>query len=134
LVYSNQKENNVQQLLIAGIGGFIGSACRFWFSSVTYRLLGQEFPYGTLVVNVLGCLLIGFLMTLFDNRFLVNPSLRIFLTVGILGGFTTFSTFSFETVSLLKEGSFLIAGTNIVSSLLICLAATWFGGTIGKLL
>jgi CrcB protein len=129
-----QKEETVQQLLIAGIGGFIGSACRFWFSSVTYRILGQDFPYGTLFVNVLGCLLIGLLMTVFEDRFLVSPNLRIFLTVGILGGFTTFSTFSFETVSLLKEGSFLIAGANILSSLMICLAATWFGSAIGKLL
>jgi CrcB protein len=122
------------QVIIAGLGGFIGSASRFWISSVTYRILGQDFPYGTLLVNVVGAFLIGFLMAVFEERFLVSPNLRIFLTIGVLGGFTTFSTFSYETVSLLREGSYLTGTANILYSLLNCLGATWFGGVIGKLL
>src|SRR5689334_16681029 len=81
------------QIFIAGLGGFLGSAARFWIASLSYRLLGQDFPYGTLIVNVVGCFLIGFLMTVFEQRFLITPNLRIFLTIGILGGFTTFSSF-----------------------------------------
>ena len=121
------------QIIIAGLGGFIGSACRFWMASLSYRYFGQDFPYGTLIVNILGCLLIGFLMTFFEQRFLVTPNLRIFLTIGILGGFTTFSTFSYETLSLLREGSYYIGFSNICLSLIGCLGATWLGTLIGKL-
>ena len=120
--------------MIAGLGGFLGSALRFWLSTFTYRVLGQGFPYGTLCVNVIGCFVIGFLMATFENRLIVNPNVRIFLTVGILGGFTTFSTFSYETISLLKEGSYFIGAANVICSLLICLVATWIGGIAGKLL
>ena len=120
-------------IIFAGLGGFLGSAARFWMASISYRLFGQDFPYGTLIVNVLGCFLIGFLMTVFEERFLVTPNLRIFLTIGILGGFTTFSTFSFETFSLLREGSYFTGFTNILISLIGCLGATWLGTIIGKL-
>ncbi len=124
----------MEKIVLAGLGGFVGSAARYWMSNLAYRLLGQDFPYGTLFANVLGCLLIGFLMTFFEERFLVNPNLRIFLTIGILGGFTTFSTFSFETFALLKEGSYLIGGANILLSVLTCLGATWIGSIAGKLI
>ena len=123
----------MEKILFAGLGGFIGSAGRYWMSNLAYRVLGQDFPYGTLFVNVLGCLLIGFLMTFFEQRLLVNPNFRIFLTIGILGGFTTFSTFSYETVALLREGSYWIAILNILSSVLTCLGATWLGSVAGKL-
>jgi fluoride exporter len=124
----------VEKIVMAGLGGFIGSATRYWMSNLTYRVLGQNFPYGTLSVNLVGCLLIGFLMTIFEERFLVNPNLRIFLTIGVLGGFTTFSTFSYETVALLKEGSYLIAGGNILLSVFSCLGATWIGSIAGRLI
>lgn len=124
----------MQQILLAGLGGFLGSVCRYWMSTATYRLLGSDFPYGTLAVNILGCLLIGFLMTFFEERFLVNPNLRIFLTIGILGGFTTFSSFSYETVSLLREGSYWMGSANIVGSVMTCLGATWIGAVLGKLM
>ena len=122
------------KILVAGLGGFVGSAARFWIATETYRILGQDFPYGTLVVNVIGCFLIGFLMMFFEERFVVNPDLRIFLIVGILGGFTTFSSFSYETLSLIREGSYAAGTTNILCSLLSCLGATWLGGLTGKLL
>lgn len=122
------------RILIAGAGGFVGSAMRFWFALLIYRRFGQDFPYGTLFVNVTGCLLIGFLMTFFEERFVVVPDLRIFLTIGILGGFTTFSTFSYETVSLLQEGSYLSGFSNIAVSLAGCLVATWVGMIVGKLI
>ncbi len=124
----------MREFLIAGLGGFIGSALRYWTSVLSYQFFGQEFPYGTLIVNIIGCFLIGLLMTIFEERFLVSPNLRIFLTIGILGGFTTFSTFSYETVALLKEGSYLIGFENIIFSLVGCLAATTVGILIGRLI
>ncbi|MCI0446883.1 fluoride efflux transporter CrcB [bacterium] len=124
----------MRELLIAGLGGFIGSALRYWTSILSYRFLGQEFPYGTLIVNITGCFLIGLLMTIFEERFIVNPGLRIFLTIGILGGFTTFSTFSYETIALLREGSYFVGFENIIFSLAGCLAATTVGILIGRLI
>lgn len=124
----------MQQLLFAGLGGFLGSALRYWISTATYRWLGESFPYGTLAVNIIGCLLIGFLMTFFEERFVINPNLRIFLTVGILGGFTTFSSFSYETMALLQEGSYWLGSVNVIASLTICLCATALGAALGRLL
>src|SRR5205085_780409 len=102
--------NNLKTLL-AGFGGFIGSMLRYTIPTFAYRILGQDFPYGTLAVNIIGCFFIGFLMAVFEERFVVNPDMRIFLTIGILGGFTTFSSFSFETIALLREGSYLTGTT-----------------------
>ncbi|HCV42298.1 MAG TPA: fluoride efflux transporter CrcB, partial [Bacteroidetes bacterium] len=82
---------------------------------------------------VLGSFLIGLLITSFEERFMMSPSLRVFLTIGILGGFTTFSSFSFETMALLRDGSYGLGLTNIVSSVIVCLGATWLGIMIGKL-
>ena len=115
------------------LGGGIGACARYWLSTSVYQFLGTKFPFGTLVVNILGCFLIGLFMTLFEDRFLVNPNLRLFLTIGILGGFTTFSSFSFETISLLQEGSYFDGVINILSSVLVCLSATWIGHFIGEL-
>jgi CrcB protein len=122
------------KILIVGFGGLIGSASRYWISNLTYRLLGEGFPYGTLIVNITGCFFIGLLMQLFQERMLVNSDIRNFLTIGILGGFTTFSTFSFETIRLLNEGSFLMGTWNVVCSLIGCLAATWLGMILGRIL
>src|SRR5262245_41053475 len=123
----------MRELLVVGLGGFIGSALRYWTSVLSYRFFGQEFPYGTLIVNITGCFLIGLLMSIFEERFIVNPTLRIFLTVGILGGFTTFSTFGYETVVLLREGSYSMGFENIIFSLVGCLTATIVGILIGRL-
>lgn len=124
----------MERYLFVGIGGFVGSICRYGFSGLLYRLLGDRFPYGTLAVNILGCFGIGLLMTLFEERWLVQPNLRLFLTIGILGGFTTFSTFSFETIEMLKGGNMFLGSLNIVGSLSLCLGATWAGFVVGKLL
>ncbi|OGU18987.1 MAG: hypothetical protein A2059_00655 [Ignavibacteria bacterium GWA2_55_25] len=116
------------------LGGGLGATSRYWLSGFVHQKLGNGFPYGTLAVNALGCLLIGVLMTAMEERFLMNPSFRIFFAMGILGGFTTFSTFSFETISMLRDGQFLYASANILVSLLTCLFGTWIGMQAGKLL
>ena len=124
----------MDKILISGIGGFIGSALRYWISVMAYRFFGQDFPYGTLFVNVSGCLLIGFIMTFFEERFIFSSNLRMFLTIGVLGGFTTFSTFSYETIALLREGSFFLGAANVLLTVFLCLVATAIGGIAGKLL
>jgi CrcB protein len=125
---------DVDKMLLAGFGGFIGSALRYWMSVMVYRNLGQDFPYGTLLVNLVGCLLIGLLMSLFEHRFVVSPNLRILLSIGVLGGFTTFSSFSYETISLIREGSYYLGMINVSLNVFLCLAGTAIGGIAGKLL
>lgn len=124
----------MKEIVVAFLGGGVGSALRYWLSGSVYRFVKPTFPYGTLVVNVGGCFLIGFLMAVFEERFVVQPLLRVFLTIGILGGFTTFSTFSFETIQLLRDGSTVSALINIFSSLVGCLTATFLGNVLGRLL
>ncbi|MGA3244901.1 MAG: fluoride efflux transporter CrcB [Bacteroidota bacterium] len=123
----------MQNYLLVFAGGGIGAAARYWLSGLVYQRLGSEFPSGTLVVNVIGCLLIGFLISIFEERFVLYPSLRIFLTIGLLGGFTTFSSFSFETMALLRDGELLYASANILLSVVLCLGGTWVGLTLGKI-
>ncbi len=119
--------------LIVFAGGGVGAALRYWMTGGVYRVLGAGFPYGTLLVNVLGSVLIGFCMTSFDERFVVQPALRLFLTIGVLGGFTTFSSFSYETIALLQEGSWWLGTVNILGSVLTCLAGCWIGGVLGRI-
>lgn len=115
------------------LGGGIGAALRYWLQGVVHGRVGADFPYGTLAVNVLGCLVIGFLMVSMEERFLALPSLRLFLTIGILGGFTTFSSFSYETVALVRAGEMVRALANVGFTVISCLSATWAGMLIGKL-
>jgi len=119
-------------LLIVFVGGGLGAVARYLLQGFVYRYSGTEFPYGTIVVNILGCFTIGLLMSSMEERFLATPSLRLFLTIGILGGFTTFSSFSYETMALLREGNFLAGGMNIVASVVTCLVATWLGLGLGR--
>lgn len=114
-------------------GGGIGAAARYWLSGLAYQRWGSEFPSGTLLVNVIGCFLIGLLMSIFEERFVLYPSLRIFLTIGILGGFTTFSSFGFETVALLRDGELFYASANVLLSVVTCLGGTWLGFSLGRI-
>jgi len=119
-------------LLVVFIGGGLGAVARYLLQGFVYRFSGTEFPYGTLIVNILGCFTIGLLMSSMEERFLATPTLRLFLTIGILGGFTTFSSFSYETMALLREGNFLAGGINVLSSVVVCLGATWLGLGLGR--
>lgn len=119
--------------VLIGAGGFLGSVLRYWTSVNIYKIFGEKFPYGTFAVNVLGCLLIGFIAEISENRFLISPEVRIFLLIGFLGGYTTFSTFGYETFVLLQDKDYLTAFTNIFLSVIVCLASVWIGTIIAKL-
>ncbi len=113
-------------LLIAGFGA-LGCVTRYYISGWAYDLFGRSFPYGTFAVNVLGAFIIGLVMEFGMRSTLLPASLRIGLTIGFLGGFTTFSTFSYETFRLLEEGDFFVAATNVLVSVVVCLLFTWLG-------
>ena len=117
----------MNHILAIAIGGALGSVLRFLASSWAYNRLGSDFPYGTLLVNVLGSLLVGVLYTLLVERSALDPIWRAGLVVGVLGGFTTFSAFSMETVNLIAGGEFPKALANILLSVCLCLTATWLG-------
>ncbi len=120
--------------LLVGIGGFVGAVARYWTAGAVHAVTGAAFPFGTLTVNVLGSFLIGLVMVTALERGLIGPDLRLFLTVGILGGFTTMSAFSFETFALVQERSLALAVYNILGSLVLCLLSVWCGATVGRLL
>lgn len=107
--------------------GALGCLTRYWLSGWVYAWAGRAFPWGTFAVNIVGAFLIGLLMEFALRSTLISPTLRIALTIGFLGGLTTFSTFSYETFRLLEEGAFLTATTNVLASVLVCLTFTWLG-------
>ena len=115
------------KLLGIAVGGAIGSLLRYLLAGWIQRVLGDLLPWGTLVVNVLGSFLLGFLAALLRGPVLVREEVRLFLLVGLLGGFTTFSTFSFETLRLAQAGQFLAATLNVVASVVLGLLAAWMG-------
>lgn len=117
----------MQTLLAIAVFGALGCLGRYFLSRGVHSLFGSSFPYGTLAVNVCGAFLIGLIMEFSLRSALVPPALRIGLTVGFLGGLTTFSTFSYETFRLLEEGELFFAGANVLGSVLVCLIFTWLG-------
>lgn len=120
------------QALAIAAGGALGALLRYWISGGIGAWLGRGFPYGTLAVNVLGCLLMGLLYVLLIERMSLGPLWRAGLLVGVLGGFTTFSAFSIETFSLIEEGAVLKACINIAASVSASLGATWIGVIAGR--
>lgn len=119
----------MQSYIWIAIGGALGSVARFWCGIVSARLVGEAFPWGTLFVNVLGSIVIGFFATIVgpDGRFVASTVAKQFVIVGICGGFTTFSAFSLQTLDLMNKGEWLYAGANIVASVVLCLFAVWLG-------
>jgi len=122
----------LNQLLAIALGGAAGAVLRFVMSTGIHRLAGRDFPYGTLSVNVLGSLLMGFLYILLIERATVSSEWRAVLLIGFLGSFTTFSTFSMETLNLLENGEVLRAGVNVLLSVTLCLLAAGSGVFVGR--
>jgi CrcB protein len=113
---------------MVGSGGFIGALARYGLSGLVHRQVPLAvFPYGTLVVNLLGCLMIGVLAGLAESRQLFGPEFRTFALIGVLGGFTTFSTFGYETVAMMRDAEFLRASTNVGVHIVLGLALVWLG-------
>ena len=117
-------------LLLVGAGGALGSIARYLFSIFVHRLVPTLFPAGTFAVNMVGCVLFGIVVGLAQERFLLRPETRAFVLIGVLGGFTTFSTFAFETFELARDGQFLWACLNIVGQVAAGLIGLWAGYVI----
>ena len=118
--------------LLVAIGGVCGCVGRYWMSGAAQRLNGTGFPVGTLSVNLLGSFILGLVMVLSIERGVINANVRTLLTIGFCGGFTTMSTFSFETYALLRDGSTLVALYNIGSTVGGCLAAVWLAAALAR--
>ncbi|PLX86484.1 MAG: fluoride efflux transporter CrcB [Desulfuromonas sp.] len=115
------------QIFYIGLFGALGCLGRYFLSGWTYTLVGRGLPYGTLAVNVLGSFLLGLVMEGSLRSTLFSPGLRMGITVGFMGGFTTFSTFSYETVRLLEEGSLVQAGANVLLNVTVCIVFAGLG-------
>lgn len=120
------------QTLAIAAGGALGALLRFWSSNWVYGLLGRSFPYGTLAVNIAGSLAIGFCYVWLVERSILGPEWRALVMVGFLGAFTTFSTFSVETLNLLEGGAVLKALLNMLLSVVLCVVAAWLGMAAGR--
>ena len=117
----------MMSIISIAIGGAAGSLCRYGMSNGIYLLLGRSFPYGTLAVNILGSFVMGIVYILMIERASISEELRAGITIGLLGAFTTFSTFSIETINLIESGEILKAGLNILFSVTLCIAGCWLG-------
>ncbi len=111
------------------VGSALGGVARYWCSGAAARLIGETFPWGTLIVNILGSFIIGFFATLTgpDGRIFASSTTRQFVMLGLCGGFTTFSSFSLQTLNLVNDGEWLQAGGNIIASVVLCLVSVWLG-------
>jgi CrcB protein len=118
------------------LGGAVGTTARYWLSGVVARSVGETFPWGTLVINVTGSFVIGFFGALTgpDGRVFVGSTARQFVMIGICGGYTTFSSFSLQTLNLMNDGEWFRAGANVCLSVLLCMIAVWVGVVLANLI
>lgn len=121
------------KLFLIGLAGFIGTLTRYWMSGAVARRYGETFPLGTLVVNLVGCFLVGLLFYLLQERFLVNQTVRTMVMIGFLGGFTTFSSFGLQTFTLLQDGEFGLALLNLSIANIFGLFLVWAGYTLARI-
>jgi fluoride exporter len=122
----------VKYLMVA-IGGGLGSMLRFWVGGVVGARMGTRFPYGTFLINCTASFLIGFIITLLAEKTHWSPNLRFLIPIGFIGGYSTFSTFEYETFRVLQDGEFLLAFLNVILSVLVGFAAVWLGVIAGRL-
>jgi CrcB protein len=126
-LYDSNHAGHAVTVLWIGLGGFIGANARYFLGRAVIERWGSAFPWGTLTVNVLGSLLIGIILEVIAQRAISDPAYRLFLVVGFLGGFTTFSTFAFESVTLLDDGKWTRALTYVLASNALAIVACFLG-------
>ena len=124
----------MQKYLLIAAGGALGSIARYWVGSTIGARMGTRFPYGTFVINITACIIIGFSLTYLSKRVELNPAWRYLIPVGFIGAYSTFSTYEWETLSTLRSGAFALAALYAVGSLILGLAATWCGALLADVL
>ena len=124
----------MSRTILIGFAGLLGTLLRYWLSGFVARQYGETFPWGTMAVNMIGCLLTGAVFNLMEERFLVNPTLRTVILIGLMGGFTTFSSYGLQTFTLVRDGEFGLATLNITISNALGLLMVWVGYALVKIL
>ena len=120
--------------ILIGVAGLVGTLLRYWLAGLVAKEYGETFPWGTMAVNLIGCFLAGAIFHVTEERFLLNPTLRTIILIGLLGGFTTFSSYGLQTFSLLRDGQFGLATLNITASNLLGIVMVWAGYVLTKAL
>jgi CrcB protein len=123
----------MQKYLLVALGGALGSVTRFWVGSTVAGRLGTKFPYGTFVINITACLIIGFSIEYLGRHLELTPAWRYLIPIGFVGAYSTFSTFEWEIFSNLQLGAFLVAGLYVVLSVILGLVAVWCGVTLARM-
>lgn len=124
----------MQKYLLIALGGALGSMARYWIGSTIGGRMGTKFPYGTFVINITACVIIGFSLTFLAKRVEINSAWRFLVPIGFVGAYSTFSTYEWETLSTIRTGAFFMAAVYAVSSLILGLASVWFGSVIAEII
>ena len=124
----------MQKTIMIGLAGLLGTLLRYWLAGFVARQYGEAFPWGTLVVNLIGCLVTGAMFSLTDERLVMSPTARTVLLIGLLGGFTTFSAYGLQTFMHLRDGEFGLALLNVATSNIFGLFMVWIGYVLGRAL
>ena len=124
---------SLQKYLLIAVGGALGSMARYWVGTAVAARTGIRFPYGTLIVNITACFIIGFTLTFLAEHTDISPAWRFLIPVGFIGAYSTFSTYEWETLTTLRSGAFAAAGLYVVGSLILGLGATWAGSALAEL-
>ena len=124
----------MEKYLLIALGGALGSLARYWVGSTISGRLGARFPYGTFVINITACIIIGFCMTWLGKRADISAAWRFLVPIGFVGAYSTFSTYEWETLSTIRSGAFLLAGLYAISSLILGLVAVWGGSVLAEVL
>ena len=124
----------MQKYFLIAFGGALGSMLRYWVGSTIASRMGTKFPYGTFVINITACVIIGFSLTFLSRRADLNPAWRFLVPVGFIGAYSTFSTYEWETLSTVRTGAFLLAAFYAISSLILGFAVVWGGSVIAEIL